>query len=70
MRASEEREKENYELSYDLMYKTIECMKASRIMYGKKNTYSLLCGCTKMVELKRLLCLRKDFGEKNQKYLI
>ena len=36
MRASEEREKENYELSYDLMYKTIECMKASRIMYGKK----------------------------------
>ena len=35
MRASEEREKENYELSYDLMYKTIEC-KASRIMYGKK----------------------------------
>ncbi len=36
MRASEEREKENYELSYALMYKAIEGMKASRIMYGKK----------------------------------
>lgn len=36
MRASEEREKENYELSYALMYKAIEGMKASRITYGKK----------------------------------
>lgn len=36
MRASEEREKENYELSYALMYKAIEGMKASQIMYGKK----------------------------------
>ena len=36
MRASEEREKENYELSYALMYKAIEGMKASRIKYGKK----------------------------------
>lgn len=36
MRASEEREKGNYELSYALMYKAIEGMKASRITYGKK----------------------------------
>lgn len=36
MRASEEREKGNYELSYALMYKAIEGMKASQIMYGKK----------------------------------
>ena len=36
MRASQERDKKNYDLSYALMYKSIDGMKASKLNYGKK----------------------------------
>lgn len=36
MRASQERNKKNYDLSYALMYKSIDGMKASKLNYGKK----------------------------------
>lgn len=36
IRASQERDKKNYDLSYALMYKSIDGMKASKLNYGKK----------------------------------